>query len=114
MCGISGIISKNNKLDRNEILAMNGMINHRGPDQSGYLEYKNILLGHSRLSVIDLSDRGRQPMSNDGRYWIIFNGEIYNYKEIKNMLQKKHKFYSKTDTEVILNAYKEWGFKCFE
>ena len=80
MCGISGIISKNNKLDRNEILAMNGMINHRGPDQSGYLEYKNILLGHSRLSVIDLSDRGRQPMSNDGRYWIIFNGEIYNYK----------------------------------
>ncbi len=115
MCGISGIISKKNPLDRKNITRMNGMISHRGPDQSGYLEYKNVLLGHVRLSVIDRSDNGRQPMSNDGRFWIIFNGEVYNYLEIKDQLiQKNYKFYSKTDTEVILNAFKEWGVKCFE
>ena len=115
MCGISGIISKKNPLDKKNIIRMNGMISHRGPDQSGYLEYKNVLLGHVRLSVIDRSDNGRQPMSNDGRFWIIFNGEVYNYLEIKDQLiQKNYKFYSKTDTEVILNAFKEWGVKCFE
>ena len=89
MCGISGIINKTDKSDRNEIIKMNGMISHRGPDQSGYLDYKNLLLGHVRLSVIDISDNGRQPLSSDGRYWIIFNGEIYNYKEIKNELIEK-------------------------
>ena len=115
MCGISGIISKKNSIDKNQIIRMNGMISHRGPDQSGYLSYKNVLLGHVRLSVIDQSNNGRQPMSNDGRFWIVFNGEIYNYLDIKNqLLQKNHRFYSKTDTEVILNAYKEWGTKCFE
>ena len=115
MCGISGIINKTDKSDRNEIIKMNGMISHRGPDQSGYLDYKNLLLGHVRLSVIDISDNGRQPLSNDGRYWIIFNGEIYNYKEIKNeLIEKKYKFYSKTDTEVVLNAYIEWGNDCFK
>ena len=115
MCGISGIISKKNLLDKKHIIRMNGMISHRGPDQSGYLEHKNVLLGHIRLSVIDISDNGRQPMSNDGRFWIIFNGEVYNYLEIKDqLLQKNYKFYSKTDTEVILNAFKEWGVKCFD
>ena len=115
MCGISGIISKKDSLDKINIIRMNGMISHRGPDQTGYLEYKNVLLGHVRLSVIDISDNGRQPMSNDGRFWIIFNGEVYNYLEIKDQLvQKNYKFYSKTDTEVILNAFKEWGIKCFE
>ena len=115
MCGLSGIISKKNIVDQEKILFMNEMINHLGPDQSGYLKYKNLLLGHVRLSVLDISDKGRQPMSVNGQHWIIFNGEVYNYKEIKeDLIKKNYKFYSKTDTEVVLNAYKEWGIKCFE
>ena len=86
---------------------MNEMINHRGPDQSGYLKYKNLLLGHVRLSVLDISDKGRQPMSVNGQHWIIFNGEVYNYKEIKeDLIKKNYKFHSKTDTEVVLNLKK--------
>ncbi|MDC0056742.1 asparagine synthase (glutamine-hydrolyzing) [Alphaproteobacteria bacterium] len=115
MCGVSGIISKTGFPDKNKIISMNGMISHRGPDQSGYLEYKNLLLGHVRLSVLDITDKGRQPMSVDGRYWIIFNGEVYNYNEIKdNLISKQYKFFSKTDTEVVLNAFIEWGEECFK
>ena len=84
MCGISGIIFKKNQIERSKIINMNGLISHRGPDQSGYLEYKNLLLGHVRLSVLDISSKGRQPMSNDDRFSIIYNGEVYNYQEIKN------------------------------
>ena len=114
MCGISGIISKQGHPDKNDIIKMNGMISHRGPDQSGYLEYKNTLLGHARLSVIDISDNGRQPMSTDGRYWIIFNGEVYNFLEIKEeLIKRNYNFYSKTDTEVVINSYIEWGDACF-
>ena len=114
MCGISGIISKTGFPDKNKIISMNGMISHRGPDQSGYLEYKNTLLGHARLSVIDISDNGRQPMSTDGRYWIIFNGEVYNFLEIKEeLIKRNYNFYSKTDTEVVINSYIEWGDECF-
>ena len=94
---------------------MTQVLRHRGPDHSGYLRHKTLLLGHTRLSIIDLSSKGTQPMSNDGRFWIVFNGEIYNYLDIKNqLLQKNHRFYSKTDTEVILNAYKEWGVDSFK
>ena len=115
MCGISGIIFKNNFIEKEKIISMNGLISHRGPDQSGYLEFNNLLLGHVRLSVLDISDKGRQPMSNDSRYSIVFNGEVYNYKELKDILmKKKYKFYSTTDTEVVLNSYKEWGQNCFE
>ena len=114
MCGVSGIISKKNIVDQKNILFMNEMISHRGPDQSGYLKYKNLLLGHVRLSVLDISDKGRQPMSVNGQHWIIFNGEVYNYKEIKeDLIKKNYKFYSKTDTEVVLNAFIEWGTECF-
>ncbi len=114
MCGVSGIISKKNIVDQENILFMNEMINHRGPDQSGYLKYKNLLLGHVRLSVLDISDKGRQPMSVNGQHWIIFNGEVYNYKEIKeDLIKKNYKFHSKTDTEVVLNAFIEWGTECF-
>lgn len=115
MCGVAGIIFKKNQIDRNKIINMNGLISHRGPDQSGYLEYQNLLLGHVRLSVLDISNKGRQPMSNDDRFSIIYNGEVYNYQEIKNILiTKGYNFFSKTDTEVVLNAYKEWGNECFE
>ena len=115
MCGINGIIFKKNKLEIHKILEMNSMLKHRGPDQSGYLKHNNLLLGHTRLSIIDLSKKGSQPMSSDGRYWIVYNGEVYNYLEIKKeLINKNYKFYSNTDTEVVLNAYAEWGEKCFE
>ena len=115
MCGINIIIKKNQKPQLKEISLMNSAIKHRGPDDDGILSFENILLGHVRLSIQDLTNRGSQPMSVDGRYWIIFNGEIYNFNEIKKKLIKiGYKFYSHTDTEVILNAFKEWGVSCFD
>ena len=83
--------------------------NEFGP-ANGFINYKNLLLGHTRLSIIDISNLGSQPMSVDGRYWIIYNGEIYNYRALRDeLILKKYKFYSNSDTEVVLNAYKEWG-----
>ena len=115
MCGINGIIYGNTNPKISEIVQMNKAIKHRGPDDEGVLKFQNTILGHVRLSIQDLSDKGKQPMSNDERYWIIYNGEIYNFKEIKKELQSLgHKFFSKTDTEVILNSYKEWGVKSFD
>tara|TARA_Y100000590_G_scaffold174332_1_gene199368 strand:- start:1175 stop:3067 length:1893 start_codon:yes stop_codon:yes gene_type:complete len=115
MCGINGILFKKNNVEFEKIYTMNKMLQHRGPDQSGSMQHNNLLLGHTRLSILDLSEKGSQPMSNDGRYWIIYNGEVYNYLEIKEeLLSKNYKFYSSTDTEVVLNAYAEWGEKCFE
>jgi len=115
MCGINILIYKNQRPQIPEIAKMNLAIKHRGPDDEGILMHKNLVLGHVRLSIQDLTTKGRQPMSNDGRYWIIFNGEIYNFQDIKKELEVLgHKFYSKTDTEVILNAYKEWGFNSFK
>ena len=115
MCGLSGIIYKNSTPNQKHIINMNGMINHRGPNQSGYLEFKNILLGHVRLPVMDPRNVGRQPMSNDERYSIVFNGEVFNYHEIREKLIKKNfRFYTHTDTEVVLNAFKEWGINSFD
>ena len=72
-------------------------------------------MGHTRLSILDLSSNGHQPMTVDGRYWIIYNGEIYNFGELKKILiSKNYKFISNTDTEVVLNSFKEWGVDCFE
>ena len=114
MCGINGIIYKKNKTDIFEIHRMNQVIKHRGPDDEGLYEFENIVLGHVRLSILDLSKKGKQPMSIDGRYWITYNGEIYNFQEIKKQLiELGHKFYSLTDTEVILSAFKEWGINSF-
>ncbi len=115
MCGINGIIFKTSKTDVSKILKMNALLDHRGPDDSGFINHKNLLLGHTRLSIIDTSNLGSQPMSVDGRYWIIYNGEIYNYKTIREeLILKKYKFYSNSDTEVVLNAYKEWGVDSFQ
>ncbi len=115
MCGINGIIFKTSKTDVAKIMKMNALLKHRGPDDSGFITHKNLLLGHTRLSIIDTSNLGSQPMSVDGRFWIIYNGEIYNYKVLKEeLLQKNYKFYSNSDTEVVLNAYKEWGENSFE
>ncbi len=110
MCGINGFTWK----DATLIERMNGTLKHRGPDdQSTYID-ERVSLGHRRLSIIDLSPAGRQPMENeDESIWIIFNGEIYNFGEIRPELERKgHKFRSNTDTEVIIHAYEEWGYDC--
>lgn len=115
MCGINGIINFKSKPNLLDIKIMNQLLQHRGPDGSGEYLFKNVLLGHTRLSIQDLSSKGMQPMSNDNRYWIVFNGEIYNFQELRKELELlNHKFYSDTDTEVILNGFKEWGVKSFQ
>jgi asparagine synthase (glutamine-hydrolysing) len=113
MCGIVGTIGLSN---RDVISTMNGAIMHRGPnDQGVFFDEDNLVaLGHRRLSIIDLSSAGRQPMSYlDGRFWAVYNGEVYNFKEIRKKLKKKrYAFHSDTDTEVLLAAYAEWGEDC--
>ncbi|WP_340102820.1 asparagine synthase (glutamine-hydrolyzing) [Rhodohalobacter sp. 8-1] len=115
MCGINGILGEDNSdLLHKQIFAMNESISHRGPDDSGILLDGDLGLGHQRLSILDLSEAGHQPMlSRDKRYSIVFNGEIYNYKEIKEQLPD-YRFKSKTDTEVILASYIKWGKECVE
>ena len=113
MCGITGIVAlgESCQVDRRELELMNLVQNHRGPDQAGVFHQDSIALGHTRLSIIDLSEQGRQPMySSDKRAVIVFNGEIYNHKEIRNQLiDKGYTFLNHTDTEVIINAWIEWG-----
>lgn len=112
MCGINGF----NWKDKGLIKAMNNSLKHRGPDGEGTYFGKGVSLGHRRLAIIDLSEKGKQPMSyfHKGRkVIIIYNGEVYNFLEIKKELEEKgYKFKSKTDTEVILASYFEWGFDC--
>jgi asparagine synthase (glutamine-hydrolysing) len=110
MCGIAGF----NFEDRELLKKMMDSLSHRGPDQRGGIIYNNFSLGHLRLSIIDLSENGRQPMSNEeGNLWVVYNGEIYNFKEIKEDLEKKgHRFKSNTDSEVIVHAYEEYGPDC--
>ncbi len=107
MCGICGF----NWEDKELVQQMASVISHRGPDGSGTYIDKEISLGHRRLSIIDLSEKGKQPMCNEeGTIWITFNGEIYNFKELRDLLEKKkHRFKSETDTEVIIHGYEEWG-----
>ena len=114
MCGINGIVGIN-KLDSGNIIKnMNQALRHRGPDDEGVFVTENIALGHRRLSIIDLSSAGHQPMeSTDGRYTIVYNGELYNYKEVKLQIKDYH-FKTNTDTEVILAAYSKWGVGCLE
>lgn len=110
MCGIVGF----NWEDKNLLKKMMTSIEHRGPDDNGYYIDKNISLGHQRLSIIDLSAKGKQPIYNEDKSIIInFNGEIYNYKLLRKELENKgHKFYTDTDTEVIVHAYEEYGIDC--
>jgi asparagine synthase (glutamine-hydrolysing) len=112
MCGILGIYGKN--IDENEVKRALDTISHRGPDASGLFKDKNIMLGHRRLSIIDLSKNGKQPMANENDdMFIIYNGELYNFQNLRLELEKKgHEFRSNSDTEVILHAYEEYGEKC--
>ena len=114
MCGISGIVDKNNNsVSREKIQKINNLANHRGPDGEGYYLGNNFAIGHRRLSIIDLSSSGAQPMTYLDNYVITYNGEIYNYKELKIELSEQgYTFHSKTDTEVILASYDCWGKNC--
>ena len=144
MCGIAGIYYFNGIAKTEEIKKMTDSLRHRGPDDEGFLgvdferrkvyplmgkesraegprvedleQPVNLMLGHRRLSIIDLSPAGHQPMGNeDGSLWIVHNGEIYNHLEIRMELERLgHAFRSKTDTEVILHAYETWGTDCLK
>jgi len=114
MCGIVGIWDFQTYVDANTLKKMRDLLHHRGPDDKGIFIDGQIGLAHRRLSIIDLSKSGNQPMCNeDASVWITYNGEIYNFKEIRNKLEEKgHKFKSESDTEVIIHAYEEYGPKC--
>ncbi|MDO8873690.1 MAG: asparagine synthase (glutamine-hydrolyzing) [Methanoregula sp.] len=110
MCGICGIYGQENKI---LIQKMLDVLKHRGPDGQGIFSDKNITLGHSRLSIIDLSEHGKQPMSNEeGDIWLSVNGEIYNFKELRAQLEKRgHHFHSNSDSETIIHAYEEFDLE---
>lgn len=124
MCGINGIYGLDDTLlAKQRIAAMNTCMKHRGPDDEGVFAKEKIALGHRRLSIIDLSAAGHQPMSSvDGRYHIVYNGELYNYQELKfelkrvvaNSGQQAYFFQTSTDTEVIIAAYARWGADCLK
>lgn len=115
MCGICGILNLNKKpASAVELEKMTRAIAHRGPDGQGHFIDGAVGLGHRRLAIIDLTEAGSQPMeTGNHRFFIIYNGEIYNFKQIRNKLEKlDYRFRSRTDTEVVLYAYQEWGKAC--
>jgi asparagine synthase (glutamine-hydrolysing) len=114
MCGINGVIGKEKNKDVSGILQrMNDSIAHRGPDAAGIWQNDICGLGHRRLSIIDTSPAGNQPFfSSDHKITMVFNGEIYNYIELKKELEKDFTFQTQTDTEVIIAAYRKWGIDC--
>jgi asparagine synthase (glutamine-hydrolysing) len=114
MCGISGLIALNNEnIEGVLIKKYTDIIAHRGPDDDGFFLEGSLALGHRRLSIIDLSKDGHQPMSYLEKYVIVYNGEVYNYLELREELIKLgYSFRSKTDTEVMLAAYDAWGEDC--
>ncbi len=117
MCGIAGIFNLNGEpVSPVTLRKMTDAIAHRGPDGEGFYIDSFIGLGHRRLAIIDLSPAGHQPMvTRDGNYAISYNGEVYNFQEIRIELESQGlQFHSQTDSEVVLNAYKAWGEKCLD
>lgn len=116
MCGIAGIFGLENMPDAEHLTQkMLSKMAHRGPNAEGIWKGENVVLGHRRLSIIDLSSGANQPFhSYDGRYTIVFNGEIYNFQELKNQLSDFYPFQTGSDTEVILAAFAKWGVKCLQ
>src|SRR5690349_2657128 len=116
MCGITGFINRNREaVDRELLEKMNRAIVHRGPDEDGFYLNENVGLAMRRLAIIDLAS-GQQPIHNaDKTKWIVFNGEIYNYREIRaNLDARGHKFYTNSDTEAIVHLYDDYGVGCLE
>ena len=118
MCGISGLINFDNiKVnDVNAIKLINDKISHRGPDAEGIYENDSIVFAHRRLSIIDLSDESNHPMHDDtGSICLVFNGEIYNYQDLRNELEGEYTFKTDhSDTETIIYAYRKWGIDCLK
>jgi asparagine synthase (glutamine-hydrolysing) len=123
MCGIAGMVDFTGRPTNPEVLrAMTDTLTHRGPDDEGFYHSDSngggvsVGLGHRRLSIIDLSPNGRQPMANETEdVWMVFNGEIYNFRQLRDELVRKgHQFRSQTDCEVVLHAYEEYGAGCVE
>ena len=114
MCGIAGQVNFEKPVIETDVEAMNDALRHRGPDGFGvyFNEAKSVGLGHRRLSFLDLSEAGKQPMcAADGKIWITYNGEVYNYLELRSELEGMgYQFRNQTDTEVILNGYLAWGY----
>src|SRR5205809_7669585 len=114
MCGIAGQVWIEGGNSAESIAAITTAMAHRGPDADGIWQDSICSLGHRRLSIIDLSEAGRQPMTNeDGSVWITFNGEIYNYEALREELKGLgHQFRTRTDTECIVHAFEQWGSNC--
>ena len=113
MCGITGFVDFKRRSGKEILVKMSDALSHRGPDGEGFFfaEISDTALGlaHRRLSIIDLSTSANQPMHYEGLH-VIFNGEIYNYNEIRNeLISLGHQFVTHSDTEVLLHAFKEWG-----
>src|SRR5437867_6170166 len=116
MCGIAGLLSLNGKpIFEDEVRAMCDAMVHRGPDDAGYHFAGSAALGMRRLSIIDL-ETGHQPVHNEDRtIWVVFNGEIYNFKYLRTSLERQgHRCYTSTDTEVIVHLYEQYGEACVE
>jgi len=116
MCGLAGFVDFRKNTDLSTLKKMTDVLHHRGPDDSGYsfreLQGASIGLGHRRLSILDLSTLGHQPMEHE-QLTVVYNGEVYNFKEIRKELEGQgYQFRSNSDTEVILKAYECWGYEC--
>ena len=116
MCGIAGIVGLGHGDRRDTAVGrMTAALSHRGPDGEGFFQCDSVSLGHRRLSIIDPAN-GRQPLTNeDGTVWLTYNGEIYNFRELKELLVSAgHRFKTNCDSEVIVHAYEQWGPNCVE
>src|SRR5262249_15571781 len=116
MCGIAGILdTKGRKVDESLVRRFTEALGHRGPDGEGYYSDGSVSLGHRRLAIVDLAG-GRQPMSNeDGTVTVVLNGEIYNFRELRMRLEGVgHRFTTRSDTEVLLHAYEQYGEACLD
>src|SRR5438477_5531525 len=116
MCGLCGVVEIGAPPARESVERILDGLAHRGPDGRGVFADEGVCLGHLRLAIIDLSDAGLEPFaSDDGGLQLVFNGEIYNYLELRNELRAKgHDFRTQTDTEVLLAGFREWGPRCVE
>ena len=117
MCGLCGVVAFDRPPELELARAMANVLAHRGPDGEGsFAAEPGVAFGHRRLAIIDLSDAGIQPFaSDDGQLQLLHNGEIYNYRELRQELEGRgHRFHTATDTEVVLHAYEEWGDRCVE